>query len=239
MLIIGVSIILLMSSLFWEMEARIGKVGVNYDECEFHISANDSVPGVKFIEVRCLGDIVSFEQFFEALLQSDLMMDRLKGLLSFENGVFFECPPLTSDTLKLTPATFVLIPAADHDNSFKRIVSDASVFASHFDSCPDGKDVVSFHNLGRDAVLVSPCPSDRNNKAYGHLGVFARYATIRQFTDLWRLCVINMLEELSIAEAGDGAKKLWLSTHGLGVDWLHIRIDYRPKYYHYMPYKLA
>lgn len=25
-------------------------------------------------------------------------------------------------------------------------------------------------------------------------------------------------------------KKLWLSTHGKGVSWLHVRIDKTPKY---------
>ncbi len=32
---------------------------------------------------------------------------------------------------------------------------------------------------------------------------------------------------------------LWLSTAGLGVDWLHVRIDSRPKYYRHGPYKLV
>ena len=31
----------------------------------------------------------------------------------------------------------------------------------------------------------------------------------------------------------------WLSTAGLGVPWLHLRLDTRPKYYQYGPYKNA
>jgi len=31
----------------------------------------------------------------------------------------------------------------------------------------------------------------------------------------------------------------WLSTAGLGVYWLHLRLDSRPKYYRYQPYKAA
>ena len=30
---------------------------------------------------------------------------------------------------------------------------------------------------------------------------------------------------------------VWLSTSGLGVYWLHVRLDSRPKYYTYEPYK--
>ncbi|MGB1216866.1 MAG: DUF6940 family protein [Saprospiraceae bacterium] len=30
---------------------------------------------------------------------------------------------------------------------------------------------------------------------------------------------------------------MWLSTAGLGVYWLHIRMDNRPKYYKHKAYK--
>jgi hypothetical protein len=33
------------------------------------------------------------------------------------------------------------------------------------------------------------------------------------------------------------ARPLWLSTSGLGVAWLHVRLDSRPKYYSYAPYR--
>jgi len=29
----------------------------------------------------------------------------------------------------------------------------------------------------------------------------------------------------------------WLSTAGGGVAWLHVRLDTRPKYYRYNPYR--
>ena len=32
-------------------------------------------------------------------------------------------------------------------------------------------------------------------------------------------------------------RPLWLSTNGLGVAWLHARIDARPKYYSHRPYR--
>jgi hypothetical protein len=30
---------------------------------------------------------------------------------------------------------------------------------------------------------------------------------------------------------------LWVSTSGLAVPWLHLRLDARPKYYGFEPYK--
>ncbi len=36
---------------------------------------------------------------------------------------------------------------------------------------------------------------------------------------------------------GEAEPERWLNTEGGGVAWLHVRIDQRPKYYHYAPYK--
>jgi len=32
--------------------------------------------------------------------------------------------------------------------------------------------------------------------------------------------------------------RLWISTAGLGVTWLHVRIDSSPKYYTHAPYRM-
>jgi hypothetical protein len=34
-----------------------------------------------------------------------------------------------------------------------------------------------------------------------------------------------------------GEQPLWLSTAGTGIFWLHVRLDSRPKYYTYQPYR--
>ena len=33
--------------------------------------------------------------------------------------------------------------------------------------------------------------------------------------------------------------KVWMSTCGTGIYWLHLRLDSRPKYYTYTPYREA
>ena len=34
-----------------------------------------------------------------------------------------------------------------------------------------------------------------------------------------------------------GPLPVWLSTAGGGVDWLHMRLDERPKYYRHLPWR--
>lgn len=35
------------------------------------------------------------------------------------------------------------------------------------------------------------------------------------------------------------ASLLWLITAGMGVFWLHLRLDSRPKYYSHRPYAIT
>ena len=45
----------------------------------------------------------------------------------------------------------------------------------------------------------------------------------------------------SVGQAVCGAlsdQPIWISTSGLGVAWLHIRLDSSPKYYQHQPYKI-
>jgi hypothetical protein len=46
---------------------------------------------------------------------------------------------------------------------------------------------------------------------------------------LWRATAETLLDRISDTPT-------WLSTAGLGVIWLHLRLDSRPKYYSYRPY---
>jgi len=36
-----------------------------------------------------------------------------------------------------------------------------------------------------------------------------------------------------------GERRLWISTAGGGVAWLHVRLDSSPKYYGFRPYAVA
>jgi hypothetical protein len=86
-----------------------------------------------------------------------------------------------------------------------------------------------FSNLGNDAILVVPCPSQPRS-AYGHLAAFIREAPEGQKHALWQRVGQIMEQRL-------GPAPVWLSTAGAGVPWLHVRLDDRPKYYGHDPYR--
>jgi hypothetical protein len=135
---------------------------------------------------------------------------------------FFEVAPITAATAD-QPAEAVLVDAP----SLARLPPDPSPFAERFAAAPDD-DVVVFQNLGGDATLVAPTPrADR--RAYPHLACFVRAAPAGQVDGVWRTLAIHVERALSAAP-------LWVSTAGLGVAWLHFRLDSRPKYYRHGPF---
>jgi hypothetical protein len=97
-----------------------------------------------------------------------------------------------------------------------------------------------FTNLGGDARLVVPrdwsTPSSTDRNRYGHLAAFVRGAPAQQVVQVWRTVAETVKEEL-LDGRRPAQKPLWLSTAGTGVAWLHFRLDSRPKYYLYRPFK--
>ncbi|HEY6725417.1 MAG TPA: hypothetical protein VI197_15385, partial [Polyangiaceae bacterium] len=76
---------------------------------------------------------------------------------------------------------------------------------------------------------IVPCPRAEPG-AYAHLAAFLRGAPPDQREALLREVGLRTRQLI-------GAAPLWLSTSGLGVAWVHVRIDSRPKYYQYTPYR--
>lgn len=146
----------------------------------------------------------------------------------------WETPPVVADQLD-RDFEFVLLPCP----GLARL-PDRNAFAEKFQP---NRDIVTFGNLGGDAVLVVPCPLDAGPTAcgnddddcYAHLAAFVRAAPETQIHHLWQAVGQAVRERLSNRAGNDFP--LWLSTAGMGVSWLHVRLDSRPKYYAYAPYK--
>ena len=136
---------------------------------------------------------------------------------------FWETPPVTQDTL---------------EREFEFVLSDAPALAgARADPLPfrnqlrraGDSGVVVFENLGGDARLISPCLR-AGDDAYPHLAAFVRGAPGEQQRQLWQQVGEVIHEEI-------GARPIWLSTSGMGVFWVHVRVDRTPKYYTYAPYR--
>jgi hypothetical protein len=138
----------------------------------------------------------------------------------------WETPPITEATVNKA-FEFVQVDYPHLDD----VPPDPGVFEAYFKSADASEWIVAFPNLGKDAYLVAPCPRAPDS-AYPHLAAFTRAAPEPQQHALWR-GVADALEQRLHAQP------IWLSTAGAGVSWLHVRLDSRPKYYRFDPYREA
>ncbi len=169
--------------------------------------------------------IVSFKDYF-GFMESNADFRSWYTALIAQSGyeaLFWEHPPLTQPTWS-NQAEFVLLDGP----SLARFEPDPHSFASQFERGDDS--VVTFPNLGGDALLVAPCPMV-DCAVYPHLTAFLQAAPVDQVHDLWVKTASAVHGQLS-------DKPVWVSTAGMGVAWLHVRLDSWPKYYRFDPYKI-
>ena len=152
-------------------------------------------------------------------------------LTRWENGFTFSYPSRLKNTRFMYETSFCdagaynayreeFIPSPDLQ-SIRR--QDYSPFATHLTNNSD-PNVTSFLNLSGDTLLVIPVPVPGKN-----------YTTIKDFTDnaprpqqvaFWQRAAHEIRNWLSTRG------KVYVSTHGLGVAYFHLRLCGQPKYYH-------
>jgi hypothetical protein len=136
---------------------------------------------------------------------------------------FWEMPPVRQDTLE---RDFEYV--AVRGDSLARMKADGSAFAAQLNAASES--VISFPNLGGDALLVVPRPAGER-QAYAHIATFSRSAPMEQKHALLRVLAVSIQSLLEKSR-----DFIWISTSGLGVPWVHVRLDSVPKYYQHKPY---
>lgn len=136
---------------------------------------------------------------------------------------FWEMPPIRRGATD-APYEFMAI----RSEALARMPPDAEAFAAQFQSA--GNVVATFANLGGDAMLVAP-EQIAAAECYPHLGAFVRSAPKGQQQALFQALGHAIDDFLRRYD-----RRVWISTSGLGIAWLHIRLDTVPKYYQHQPY---
>ncbi|MEZ6127005.1 MAG: hypothetical protein R3C49_28135 [Planctomycetaceae bacterium] len=136
----------------------------------------------------------------------------------------WETPALTTENCG-QPFQFVLLNCP----RFASRRTDPVTYADYFTTDQSAEGIVVFSNLSGDATLIVPSPRT-DVDAYGHLAAFVRSAPDSQTDAFWTIVGRTVRSAMN-------HQPLWLSTAGGGVAWLHVRMDARPKYYGYSPFK--
>ncbi|MFK5956891.1 MAG: hypothetical protein QM477_10655 [Planctomycetota bacterium] len=169
------------------------------------------------------GTVLSFASAISALQSEEHFRNLLIQLIAESpfSALRWETPEVSNDLLE-RKFEFVLL-----DSPYLDVPANPRDFAEYFRQGPEVA-AVAFPNLGHDGIMIAPCPQ-RGNDCYAHLAAFSRNAAKAQQHAFWQLVGKTMQSRVS-------AKPVWLSTAGGGVDWLHVRLDDRPKYYAHLPF---
>ena len=153
----------------------------------------------------------SFREFFISALADTPM-----------TAYFWETPPISKSTIG-RKFEFVAVDSS----KLADIKPDPCDFQEYFASATE--EVITFPNLSNDALLVVPCPVAKI-PACTHIASFVRNAANSQQHSLWQTLGRAIAQQLN-------EQPIWVSTSGLDVSWLHVRLDSRPKHYCFEPYK--
>ena len=192
----------------------------------------------------------------------DLFIDTIHN---FPNkALFFETPYITSNTYTTLPFEYVLLPSKRLEliemdyTPFEEKFKHSCHTNSNKHTNDNNTDFVTFSNLSGESRLISPCPiytsslitstnipykpTNDNVIDFSHFSKFIYNAPNK---DIIRNLFITLkieIEHILSSQSGHNSdphnsdRRLWISTSGLGVSWLHIRLDSIPKYYNYKEY---
>ncbi|MCB9745411.1 MAG: hypothetical protein H6741_35220 [Alphaproteobacteria bacterium] len=184
-------------------------------------------PGALLGELREGERALSFAEAMAALSVSHPARRALSEALAGTPypAFFWECAPVTPDMA--APFRFALVES----RALAARPANAAPFRAQLEG-PVGRPMVStFRNLGGASLLVVP-GEVLPYAAGAHLARFLREAQPELVDLLWRSL------PGAVQQWWDrGEPRLWLSTSGLGVAWLHLRLDPAPKYYTWRPFK--
>ncbi len=154
-----------------------------------------------------------------------------KKLEDFENGIILQYPKNIKTRFYYETSIIKLNSNSPYEerfiqtNSLDNAEYDKDTFSEYFtkENLKINSHAVSFYNKSGDTLLICPTPY-KNNK----------YITIKEFIDLapkeqqiefWRFVAANIKEYIK----NNG--QAYVSTHGNGVSYFHLRICNKPKYY--------
>lgn len=183
----------------------------------------------------CGDEPISIQAWIDTMATTESASVSLTKVIqkSHYGAVYFETKGCTATSASMKAFEFVLVDAPEL-KSFAEPSPDPHAFEEHFAKSTADAAGVTFLNLSGSSKLISPTPSGCSGSdcgAYTHLAAFCRLAPPEQVAQVWQLAAREYKERLG------GDTPVWFSTCGTGIAWLHLRLDYKPKYYTFNPFK--
>ena len=136
---------------------------------------------------------LSYKEFLERLQSDKTVLNQFIQLLkvSKHKTYFFETPSVQKSSID-RKFEFVLVAAPSLNN----VEAETDTFRQYF-NCDNGKSVTTFLNLGGDAMLVAPCPDNKDINIYSSIAPFVRQAPASQIQEFWKTSAEQLLHRIN------------------------------------------
>ena len=150
-------------------------------------------------------------------------------LYNWEHGIILQYPKQVKGRFQWNTSVLKNNGNTEYKQSFRTNsklaeIQNYSNFLEHIDN-PKNRhmSVIAFPNPSKDTILIIPMPVKGKN--YASLRDFIDNAPETQQQELWKK--VAQVAKTFMNKHG----KVWVSVHGLGVAYTHIRVAASPKYY--------
>lgn len=182
--------------------------------------------GFKCQFMTASGNLLTFGQVLEMMQDFPLRFNALlrKSVKKTKfDAVFWECKPITKSTIS-KPFECVFL------NAERNFTGKTKNHLTFREVCGN-KVVCATPNRGGNGSTMLVIPECRPEHDFGHLANFVKSMEPDIQAPFWTLVAEQVRTKL------DDKKKVFISTSGLAVNWLHVRIEIVPKYYNFACYK--
>ena len=129
----------------------------------------------------------------------------------------FETSPITADGENEYDETLISCKKLNNIKNQNYLPFEENIKNSN------NKYIAVFPNVSKSTLLCVPIP--RKNKNFLSIKDFIDNASLTQQCEFWKQVAYEIENQLQFHD------KLYISTHGLGVHYFHLRIEPIPKYY--------
>ena len=177
----------------------------------------------------------NFRTFLNNLTTSTLMCDQfIQNIVSTGySNCYLEFPMISLKILDSDDmAEYTIIEASSFPDADWTLFSDKIKSNNNKNQNNNKKKAMFFSNISSDAMLVIPIPTTKQkiDMFSGDLMTFLKHGQKKQQREVVQLCAITALKLI------ESQQSIYISTHGRGVAWLHIRLSTVPKYYMHKKY---
>lgn len=160
------------------------------------------------------------KKFGDKVEEPKLAGERPAKTSQHNSGAFLEFPVLCKETEE-KPFLFVFTPT----DAFEGKTAKSAAFDRAFEK--DTESIIRFQNVSGDGLLVCPRPRDESREDCGHL---MDYMLSKKEPHSRKIDLLQKVAETALSMY-ETSERVYVSTSGLGVPWLHFRVFPAPKYY--------